>query len=257
MQTGKSTHWKNDQDILQTCSCIASHCTPKFLDRKTYQALTFCLEMFFFLFYFSAAHRPFFPKCIILHTKTHVLFFSFLFIEACHFAFLACHSSGNLFSFWHTHTHTYTRAHTCMHTRAHKHAFSFDCETCASTHTHKHPPTQTYKLAHTQTVTQICTHPHTHTPTHSHTYTHTLFCWRVTVTRLTKWASFCSLRWLRHNAQRSERSCQNGEGLPQSSRYKCMGSRSYHAKTKSTPACLHSRGAREKSGILNLNTPIF
>ena len=34
-----------------------------------------------------------------------------------------------------------------------------------------------------------------------------------------------------------------------------QGSRSYHAKTKS--ACLHRHGAREKSGILNINTPIF
>ena len=35
------------------------------------------------------------------------------------------------------------------------------------------------------------------------------------------------------------------------------GSRSYHAENKSKPACLHRRGAREKSGILNINTPIF
>ena len=35
------------------------------------------------------------------------------------------------------------------------------------------------------------------------------------------------------------------------------GSRSYHAETKSKPACLHRRGAREKSGILNINTSIF
>ena len=35
------------------------------------------------------------------------------------------------------------------------------------------------------------------------------------------------------------------------------GSRSYHAETKSKPACLHRRGAREKSGILNINAPIF
>ena len=32
---------------------------------------------------------------------------------------------------------------------------------------------------------------------------------------------------------------------------------SYHAETKSKPACLHRRGAREKSGILNINTPNF
>ena len=31
------------------------------------------------------------------------------------------------------------------------------------------------------------------------------------------------LRWLRRNALRSEQSCQNGEGLPQSPRYKCTG----------------------------------
>ena len=35
------------------------------------------------------------------------------------------------------------------------------------------------------------------------------------------------------------------------------GSRSSHAETKSKPACLHRRGARKKSGILNINTPIF
>ena len=35
------------------------------------------------------------------------------------------------------------------------------------------------------------------------------------------------------------------------------GSRSYHAETKSKPACLHRRGAREKSGILNISTLIL
>ena len=35
------------------------------------------------------------------------------------------------------------------------------------------------------------------------------------------------------------------------------GSRSFHAKTKSKPASLHRHGAREKSGILNINTLIF
>ena len=35
------------------------------------------------------------------------------------------------------------------------------------------------------------------------------------------------------------------------------GSRSYHTETKSESACLHRRCAREKSGILNINTPIF
>ena len=34
------------------------------------------------------------------------------------------------------------------------------------------------------------------------------------------------------------------------------GSRSFHAETKSKPACLHRHGAREKSGILNINTLI-
>ena len=34
-------------------------------------------------------------------------------------------------------------------------------------------------------------------------------------------------------------------------------SRSFHAETNSKPACLHRHGAREKSGILNLNSPIF
>ena len=66
------------------------------------------------------------------------------------------------------------------------------------------------------------------------------------------------LRWLRRNAQRSEQWCQNGEGashrVPDTS---VRDSRSYHAETKSKPACLYRRGAREKSGILNINTPIF
>ena len=35
------------------------------------------------------------------------------------------------------------------------------------------------------------------------------------------------------------------------------GSRSYHAETNSKLACLHRRGAREKSVILNINAPIF
>ena len=52
------------------------------------------------------------------------------------------------------------------------------------------------------------------------------------------------------NAQRSEQSCQNGEGLP---RYE---DRNLFAQ-KSKPACLHRRGAREKSGTLNINTRIF
>ena len=36
-----------------------------------------------------------------------------------------------------------------------------------------------------------------------------------------------------------------------------QGSRSYPAETKSKPAGSHRRGAREKSGTLNINTPIF
>ena len=35
------------------------------------------------------------------------------------------------------------------------------------------------------------------------------------------------------------------------------GSGSDHVETKSKPANLHRRGTREKSGILNINTPIF
>ena len=35
------------------------------------------------------------------------------------------------------------------------------------------------------------------------------------------------------------------------------GSRSFRAEIKSKPACLHRHGAREKLGILNINTPIF
>ena len=35
------------------------------------------------------------------------------------------------------------------------------------------------------------------------------------------------------------------------------GSRSFRAETKSKPACLHGRGATEKSGTLNIDTPIF
>ena len=82
-----------------------------------------------------------------------------------------------------------------------------------------------------------------------------------TLTRTTIWAGKAGtmmLRWLRRHAQRSKQWCQNGEGasrrVPDTS---VRGSRSYHAETKSKPACLHRRGAREKSGILNINTPIF
>ena len=35
------------------------------------------------------------------------------------------------------------------------------------------------------------------------------------------------------------------------------GSRSFHAEPNSKPACLHRHGAREKSGILNINSPTF
>ena len=63
-----------------------------------------------------------------------------------------------------------------------------------------------------------------------------------------------TLRWLRRNAQRSVQSCK----MAKVSRYKCTGgSRSFHAESKSKPACLHRHGAREKSGILNINIPIF
>ena len=66
------------------------------------------------------------------------------------------------------------------------------------------------------------------------------------------------LRWLRRNAQRSEQWCPNGEGASRGvADTSVRGSRSYHAETKSKPACLHRRGTREKSGILNINTPIF
>ena len=41
------------------------------------------------------------------------------------------------------------------------------------------------------------------------------------------------------------------------SRYKCTGIESFRAETKSKPACLHKRGAREKSGILNKSIRIF
>ena len=58
--------------------------------------------------------------------------------------------------------------------------------------------------------------------------------------------NFAQLRWLRRNAQRSEQWCQNGEGasrrVPDTS---VRSSRSYHAETKSKPACLYRRGARE------------
>ena len=43
-------------------------------------------------------------------------------------------------------------------------------------------------------------------------------------------------------------------GVPNAS---VWGSRSYHAETKSKPACLYRRGAREKSGILTISSPIF
>ena len=81
-----------------------------------------------------------------------------------------------------------------------------------------------------------------------------IFSHNFTYTSVWNWA----LRWLRRNAQRSEQWYQNGEGasrrVPDTS---VRGSRSYHAETKSKPACLHRRGAREKSGILNINSPIF
>ena len=53
---------------------------------------------------------------------------------------------------------------------------------------------------------------------------------------------------------RSEQPCQNGEGLP----IQVYGDRNlFRAKTKSKPACLHRRGARVKSGILNISIRIF
>ena len=61
-----------------------------------------------------------------------------------------------------------------------------------------------------------------------------------------------NLRWLWRNAQRSEQSCQNGEGLP----IQVYGDRNLFVR-KSKPACLHTRGAREKSGTLNINIPMF
>ena len=63
-----------------------------------------------------------------------------------------------------------------------------------------------------------------------------------------------SLRWLRRNAQHIVQSCKNGEGLP----IQVYGDRDlFMQKLKSKPACLHRHGAREKSGILNINTSIF
>ena len=43
------------------------------------------------------------------------------------------------------------------------------------------------------------------------------------------------------------------------SRYKCTGIEILYAETKSKskPACLHRHGSREKSDILNLNSPTF
>ena len=40
------------------------------------------------------------------------------------------------------------------------------------------------------------------------------------------------------------------------SRYKCTGIEIFSCR-KSKPACLHRHGARETSGILNINNPIF
>ena len=42
------------------------------------------------------------------------------------------------------------------------------------------------------------------------------------------------------------------------SRYKyTVESRSFRAETKSKPACSYRHGARQKSGILKISTPIF
>ena len=62
-----------------------------------------------------------------------------------------------------------------------------------------------------------------------------------------------NLRWLRRNAQGSEQSCQNGEALP----IQVYRDRNLFVQKLSKPACLHRRGAREKSGILNINIRIF
>ena len=63
-----------------------------------------------------------------------------------------------------------------------------------------------------------------------------------------------ALRWLRRNAQRIVQSGKNGEGLP----IQVYGDRDlFMQKLKSKPACLHRTGAREKSGILNINTLIL
>ena len=64
-------------------------------------------------------------------------------------------------------------------------------------------------------------------------------------------------QWLRRNAQRNDghvKMAKVSRRVPDTS---VRGSRSYHTETKSKPACLHRCGAREKSGILNINTPIF
>ena len=71
-------------------------------------------------------------------------------------------------------------------------------------------------------------------------------------------AALRNLRWLRHNAQRSA----NGHAkMAKVSRTVfdtgVRGSRSFHAETKSKPACLHGQGARKKSGILNISNPII
>ena len=57
------------------------------------------------------------------------------------------------------------------------------------------------------------------------------------------------LRWLLH--------CTVMQKWRRSPDTSVRGSRSFHAETKSKAACLHRHGAREKSGVLNINTSIF
>ena len=63
-----------------------------------------------------------------------------------------------------------------------------------------------------------------------------------------------TLRWFRHNAQRSVQSCKNGEGLP----IQVYGDRDLFMMQKLSPnQPVYIDMARERSGILNIKARFF
>ena len=79
------------------------------------------------------------------------------------------------------------------------------------------------------------------------------FCFYLQITCSSCWTGFTFFFFFK--ARKFFFTCQNGEGLP--IRVHVRGSKSFRAESKSKPACLHRRGAREKSGILNISIRIF